>query len=122
MQIESVRQGHDITTRRLINESNRREAPAALLDRIHEREESWRHLLEVMGKERKLDTVEWNVLLTSWSVWQRSVEHIVHALAWIAGRRDALHIIEKLGEPAEVFRKYAHDVAERVAGSGDDVE
>lgn len=121
MQIESVRQGHDTIARRLTVGTSSKEAPGELLDRIHEREKSWRNLLDAMERERKLDAIEWNVLLTSWSVWQRSVEHIVHALAWIAGRHDASDRIEKLGEAAEVFRKYAHDVAERVAGSHDDV-
>lgn len=122
MQTESVRQGREVIARELPAEASKHEAPVQLLDRIHEREASWRQLLETMGRERTLDDLEWNVLLTSWSVWQRSVEHIVHALMWIAGRRDSAHFIEKLGEPAEVFRKYAHAVAERVAGSHDKVE
>ncbi len=122
MQIESVRQWHEVIARERPAEASKHEAPVQLLDRIHEREASWRQLLETMGRERTLDDLEWNVLLTSWSVWQRSVEHIVHALMWIAGRRDSAHLIERLGEPAEVFRKYAHDVAERVAGSHDKVE
>jgi hypothetical protein len=122
MQIENAQQAYEATALRIPAGISKPEVPDELLERIRERSESWRQLLGTMGREGKLDRVEWKVLLGSWSVWQTSVEHLVDALSWIAGRQESKAALEKLAEPAEVFRRYAHNVAKRVAGSSDAVE
>lgn len=113
---------HDALTSQLAANGSDAEASSSLFNTIRERSESWRRLLDSMEREGNLDSLEWRILLASWAAWQASVEHLVHALAWIDGRHAATAVLEKLTEPTEVFSRYAHDVAPRLAASEDPTE